>query len=122
VRERAADATWLVRSGLSRPRRPRRNRPRPGDATAETASTLLTPGNNPGALGLTRAMLDGAAPKVDAVASGLTPGQVHPFHLHGPSLDDRPERPAIAADDADGDGFVGTAEARPTPTARPQPA
>lgn len=76
---------------------------------AETAFTLLTPGNNSGVLGLARATLDGTALTVDVVASGLTPGQAHPFHLHG-FLDDRPERPAIFADDADGDGFVETAE------------
>jgi hypothetical protein len=46
---------------------------------------------------------------VDVVASGLTPGQVHPLHLHG-FLDDRQERQAVAADDADGDGRVETAE------------
>ena len=76
---------------------------------AETAFTLLTPGNNSGVLGLARATLDGTTLKVDVVASNLTPGQVHPFHLHG-FLDDRPERPAIFADDADGDGFVETPE------------
>jgi hypothetical protein len=76
---------------------------------AETAFTLLTPGNNSGVLGLARATLDGTTLKVDVVASNLTPGQVHPFHLHG-FLDDRPERPAIFADDADGDGFVETEE------------
>ena len=75
----------------------------------ETAFTLLTPGNNSGVLGLARATLDGATLTVDVVASGLTPGQVHPFHLHG-FLDDRPERLAVAADDADGDGFVETPE------------
>ena len=76
---------------------------------AETAFTLLTPANNSGVLGLARATFDGATLRVDVVASGLTPGQTHPFHLHG-FLDDRPERPAIFADDADGDGFVETAE------------
>lgn len=76
---------------------------------AETAFTLLTPGNNSGVLGLARATLGGTTLKVDVVASGLTPGETHPFHLHG-FLDDRPERPAIFADDADGDGFVETAE------------
>jgi hypothetical protein len=76
---------------------------------AETAFTLITPGNNSGVLGLARATLDGDTLKVDVVASNLTPGEVHPFHLHG-FLDDRPERLAVAADDADGDGFVETAE------------
>jgi hypothetical protein len=76
---------------------------------AQTLFALITPGNNSGALGLARASFDGATLQVDAVASGLTPGQVHPFHLHG-FLDDSPERLAVAADDADGDGFVETAE------------
>ena len=76
---------------------------------AETAFALLTPANNSGVLGLARATLDGTTLKVDVAASNLTPGQVHPFHLHG-FLDDRPERLAVAADDADGDGRVETAE------------
>lgn len=75
----------------------------------ETAFTLLTPANNSGVLGLARTTLDGATLTVDVVASGLTPGQVHPLHLHG-FLDDRTERLAVAADDTDGDGFVETDE------------
>jgi hypothetical protein len=76
---------------------------------AETAFALLTPSNNSGALGLARATLDGTTLRVDVVASGLTPGQVHPFHLHG-FLDDRQERAPVAADDTDGDGRGETAE------------
>lgn len=76
---------------------------------SQTAFTLLTPGNNSGVLGLARATLDGNTLKVDVAAAGLTPGEVHPFHLHG-FLGDQPERLAVAADDADGDGFIETAE------------
>ncbi len=76
---------------------------------AETAFALLTPSNNSGVLGLARATLDGTTLKVDVVASGLAPNQVHPFHIHG-FLDDRPERLAVATDDADGDGRVESPE------------
>lgn len=76
---------------------------------SETAFTLITPGNNSGVLGLARATLDGTSLTVDVAASGLTPGEAHPFHLHG-FLNDAPERLAVAADDADGDGFIETVE------------
>ena len=76
---------------------------------AKTTFTLLTPGNNSGVLGLARATLDGTTLKLDVIATGLTPGEIHPFHLHG-FLDDRQERLAAARDDADGDGFVETSE------------
>jgi hypothetical protein len=76
---------------------------------ADTAVTLLTPGNNSGVLGLARATLDGTTLTMDLVAANLTPGQVHPLHIHG-FLDDRAERLAVAADDTDGDGFVETPE------------
>ena len=76
---------------------------------AETAFALLTPSNNSGVLGLARATLDGTTLKVDVAASGLAPGQVHPFHIHG-FLDDRPARLAVATDDADGDGRVESPE------------
>src|SRR3712207_9035769 len=76
---------------------------------SETAFALLTPGNNSGVLALARATLEGTTLTVDVVAFGLAPGEVHPFHLHG-FLDDSPERLAVAADDAAGDGFVETPE------------
>ena len=75
----------------------------------ETAFALLTPSNNSGALALARATLDGTTLTVDAVASGLAPNQVHPFHIHG-FLDDSPERLAVATDDLDGDGRVESPE------------
>jgi hypothetical protein len=76
---------------------------------ANTFFSLLTPANNSGVLGLARTSLDGNTLTVDIAASGLTPGQVHPFHLHG-FLTDAPERLAVYSDDADGDGVVETAE------------
>jgi hypothetical protein len=97
------------------PARGRPNLPRQGEATqgerpvADSFLSLLTPANNSGVLGLSRVSLDGNTLSVDVAASGLTPGQVHPFHLHG-FLNDAPERLAVALDDADGDGFVETAE------------
>jgi hypothetical protein len=80
---------------------------------ANTFFSLLTPANNSGVLGLSRVSLDGNALTVDVAASGLTPGQVHPLHLHG-FLNDAPERLAVASDDADGDGFVETVEGEAT--------
>jgi hypothetical protein len=83
-----------------------------GDAMTETAFALLTPSNNSGALALARATFDGTTLRVDVVASGLAPGEVHPFHIHG-FLDDSPERLAVAADDIDGDGRVESPEGGP---------
>jgi hypothetical protein len=53
---------------------------------------------------------DGTTLSVDVVASGLTPGETHPLHIHG-FLNGGDERPPIAADDLDLDGFVETPEA-----------
>ncbi len=74
-----------------------------------TYFTLLTPTNNSGVLGLGRVSLDGTTLSVDVVASGLTPGQVHPLHIHG-FLGERPKRPPATIDDLDLDGFVETPE------------
>lgn len=76
---------------------------------ADEFLTLLTPANNSGVVGLARTSLDGNTLTVDIAASGLTPGQEHPFHLHG-FLTGEPSRLATAADDRDGDGVVETAE------------
>jgi hypothetical protein len=77
---------------------------------AETYFTILTPTNNSGVLGLGRVTLHGTTLSVDVVASGLTPGQVHPLHIHG-FLDEDPERTPTVRDDLDEDGFVETPEA-----------
>ncbi len=76
---------------------------------AQTVYSLLTPANNSGVLGLARVTLEGNLLTTEVAASGLTPEQMHIFHLHG-FLDDRPERLALATDDADGDGIVETRE------------
>lgn len=76
---------------------------------SQTVYSLLTPANNSGVLGLARVTLDGNLLTTEVAASGLTPDQMHLFHLHG-FLDDRPERLALATDDADGDGIVETRE------------
>ena len=76
---------------------------------AETVFAFITPANNSGVLALARATLDGIDLTVDVAASGLTPGEPHSLHLHG-FLDNSPERAAVSADDADGDGFVETSE------------
>ncbi|MBL6458931.1 CHRD domain-containing protein [Belnapia sp. T6] len=71
--------------------------------------SLITPANNSGVLGLAQVTLDGNVLGVEVAASGLTPDEMHPFHLHG-FLDDAPERLAVYSDDADGDGIVETQE------------
>ncbi len=76
---------------------------------AITAYTLLTPGNNSSATGLGVVSLDGATLRVDVTAFGLTANAVHALHLHGLN-DDRPGRSAVAADDADRDGYLETPE------------
>lgn len=79
------------------------------DAAAETVFALVLPANNSGALGFAAARLEGRTLEVQFVADNLIPGQPHPLHIHG--FDDgRAERLAVATDDADGDGFVETAE------------
>src|SRR3954447_23939659 len=59
----------------------------PGSDGSEQASntfvTLLLPENNSGAAGVARVTLDGNTLTVDVVASGLTPGEPHPMHIHG---------------------------------------
>jgi hypothetical protein len=89
-----------------------------GGSSTRTAITLLTPANNSGVVGLGLVSLDGTELTTGVVASGLTPDQVHPVHIHGfPPADGEggeetpaTERLALAADDQDGDGFVETPE------------
>ena len=77
---------------------------------ASTFFTILTPTNNSGVLGLGRVTLDGTTLQVDVVASGLTPGEIHPLHIHG-FFEGGDERTPVVADDLDEDGFVETPEA-----------
>jgi len=80
-----------------------------GGVAAQTVFALVLPANNSGALGFAAARLEGRTLEVQFIADNVTPGQPHPLHIHG-FPDDRAERLAVAADDADGDGFVETAE------------
>jgi Cu/Zn superoxide dismutase len=73
---------------------------------------LLTPANNSGVVGLARLTLSGDSLTVDVAASGLTPNQAHPSHVHGFTTGDG-ERPATIADDQNHDGLVSTPEALP---------
>jgi hypothetical protein len=77
---------------------------------AETFLSLLNAANNSGVDGLARVTLDSTALHVDTVATGLTPGQMHPFHIHGFSDGSGTERPAIVSDDTNGNGLVETPE------------
>lgn len=78
---------------------------------SHTYAALLTPSNNSGALGLAVVNFDEEAGtlSVHIEAKGLTPGEVHPQHIHG-FPDDRPSIPPTIAFDIDKDGFVETPE------------
>jgi hypothetical protein len=80
-----------------------------GGAVPQSAFALLLPANNSGALGFAAVRLDGNTLDVRFVANNVTLGEPHPLHIHG-FTDDGTERLAVASDDADGDGFVETAE------------
>lgn len=80
-----------------------------GGAAPESAFALLLPANNSGALAFAALRLDGSTLDVRFVANNVTQGEPHPLHIHG-FTDGGTERLAVAGDDADGDGFVETAE------------
>jgi hypothetical protein len=81
------------------------------EPVSATFITPLVPANNSGAAGFARLNLEGTTLTVDAVVTGLTPGEAHPFHIHG-FLDDRASRTPTIGDDIDLDGFVETPEAQ----------
>src|SRR5919112_270465 len=74
------------------------------EPVSATFITPLTPANNSGAAGFARLTLEGTTLSVDAVVTGLTPGETHPFHIHG-FLDDHASRTPTIGDDLDLDGF-----------------
>src|SRR5215218_1508479 len=57
--------------------------PAPDHSVSATFVAPLIPANNSGATGFARLVLEGTTLTVDAVATGLTPGEAHPFHIHG---------------------------------------
>lgn len=87
------------------------------NALAEATGTVvaqLVPSNNSGVSGEAILHLDRAAGRVslDVIASGLTPGQIHPQHIHGFDNDAPSLLPNITLD-ADRDGFVEDPEGAP---------
>ncbi|MCZ8149163.1 MAG: hypothetical protein O9325_15125 [Roseomonas sp.] len=78
-------------------------------AAAQTAFALLLPSNNSVALSFAAVRLGGNTLDVRFIADNVAPGEAHPLHIHG-FTDGVTERLAVAGDDADGDGFVETAE------------
>jgi hypothetical protein len=80
----------------------------------DTFAALLAPANNSGVLGAALVHFDEADGDVTVAvrASGLTPDQVHPQHIHG-FEDDRPSLIPTIAVDQDLDGFVEGPEAAP---------
>jgi len=77
---------------------------------ADSFLGLLSPANNSGVEGLARLTLDGTTLHVDMAADGATPGQAHPFHIHGFTDGSGTERLAVVSDDANGNGLVETPE------------
>lgn len=74
-------------------------------------SVTLSPENNSGVTGSATMTLDGTLLTMSLTASGLTPNQVHPAHLHGLLGDAAPNtQPAPPTADRDGDGFVESME------------
>ena len=86
--------------------------PAPSRAALIHYQATLTPANGSGVTGMAHLMLDTVAQtlQVAITASGLTPDQIHPQHIHG-FPDDTPSRLATPADDLDGDGFIESYEA-----------
>jgi len=80
-----------------------------GGATPRSAVALVLPANNSGVLGFAVATLYGNELDVKVVAAGLTPGEVHPLHIHG-FADGSEERLPVVSDDRDGDGVGETPE------------
>jgi len=78
---------------------------------SHTYAALLTPSNNSGALGVAAVNFNDhtGTLTVDIEANGLTPGQIHPQHIHG-FPDGTPSHPPTIALDTDRDGFVETPE------------
>ncbi|WP_445505319.1 hypothetical protein [Microvirga sp. G4-2] len=80
----------------------------------DTFAALLTPANDSGVLGAALVHFDEEQGDVTIAvrASGLTPNEVHPQHIHG-FEDDRPSLVPTIALDQDHDGFVEGPEAGP---------
>jgi hypothetical protein len=81
---------------------------------ADTFAALLSPSNNSGVSGIALVDFDeaGGTAKVSVWASGLTPDQIHPQHIHG-FPDDSPSLLPNISLDADLDGFVEDPEGEP---------
>ena len=68
--------------------------------------------NNSGARGLARLTMDGRTLTFNLSASGLTPGKVHPMHIHGKNNPEISSCPTTAAD-VNHDGFISVLEGAP---------
>ena len=81
----------------------------PARAAPMLFEAVLAPLNDSGVSGLARLSLDGNLLTVNITASGLTPDQPHPQHIHGRFYDaGRPTNSTVPtlAQDTDRDGFV----------------
>jgi hypothetical protein len=68
--------------------------------------------NNSGASGVAHLALNGQTLQFRMSASGLTPNQVHPMHIHGKNNPEVAQCPTIAAD-TNHDGFISVVEGAP---------
>lgn len=90
----------------------------PSSAFAVTSfSAILDPLNNSGVNGIANLTLDGNILKVNLIATGLEPNQLHVAHIHGKlDANNMPLDSTIPtlAQDTDGDGFIELVEGEAT--------
>ena len=83
------------------------------DKMAKMYKAYLSPLNNSGVSGMATLMLEGNMLTVTIEASGLTPNQVHPQHIHGYMEKNKNAKCPPMSADTDGDGLVELAEGAP---------
>ncbi len=77
----------------------------PAGSGTQYYEAILTPDNNSGVSGTALVAQQGNTLDVTVNATGLTPNQVHPLHIHG-FLDGRPSTVPTSANDFDHDGYI----------------
>ncbi|HEV7331349.1 MAG TPA: CHRD domain-containing protein [Flavisolibacter sp.] len=83
------------------------------DKKAKMYKAYLSPLNNSGVSGMATLTLEGNMLTVTIEASGLTPNQVHPQHIHGFMERNKNAKCPPMSADTDGDGLVELAEGAP---------
>ncbi|MBB1286209.1 CHRD domain-containing protein [Flavisolibacter sp. BT320] len=83
------------------------------DEMTKMYKAYLSPLNNSGVSGMATLKLEGNMLTVTIEASGLTPNQVHPQHIHGFTERNKNAKCPPMTADTDGDGLVELAEGAP---------